>query len=397
MGTGSLNNLDLRRGNLEESGRETGAPFMISIPEETLARIGVKVRVARFPSSLADPNSWQYGVSHAVMREIVDYWIHGYDWRAAEELLNRYPQFHVQVDNFLIHYYFVEGRRTDLFPILFTHGWPGSVYEFLKTIAPVTDAGFSVVIPSLPGFGFSSKPLDGPVGPVTIARLWHTLMTERLGFKHYGVQGGDLGSVVSAQLAYMYPREVVGLHLNLVPTPHKTVDDQNEDERKWFRDVIGSRSRECDYFQEQAHKPSTLSFVLNNNPVGLAAWILDKFKIWSGCGSTIAPTFTFDDLLTSVMIYLVTDTVDSSVWFYRGLLEETGGNTHPGWIGVPTAVADYPHELPNGRPPESLIRHGYNLVRYRRLPKGGHFAAIEQPGLFSADIIDFFLSIARES
>jgi pimeloyl-ACP methyl ester carboxylesterase len=394
---GALMSLDLRLGNLDGTDRDTCAPFVIAIPDETLARIGVKVRSARFPSPVADLNSWQYGVSHAAMREIVDYWIQSYDWRTAEELLNRYPQFHVQVDDFLIHFYFVKGSRTDLFPILFTHGWPGSIYEFLQTIAPVTDAGFSVVIPSLPGFGFSSKPLHGPVGPVRTAKLWHVLMTDRLGFKRYGVQGGDLGSVVSAHLAYLYPEEVVGLHLNLVPSPQKPIDHQTEEERTWFSNAFDFRSREFDYFQEQAHKPSTMSFVLSNNPVGLAAWILEKFKIWSDSGPTYAPTFTFDELLTSVMIYLVTDTAGSSIWFYRGLLEETGGNTHPGWIDVPTAVADYPRELLNGRPPESLIRHGYNLVRYRRLPKGGHFAAFEQPELFSADVIDFFLSIAKEN
>jgi pimeloyl-ACP methyl ester carboxylesterase len=167
------------------------------------------------------------------------------------------------------------------------------------------------------------------------------------------------------------------------------------EERDWLRAAQEFRALELDYFQEQAHKPATVGLALADNPVGTAAWILEKFKIWSDSGDQFEPTFTKDDLLTDVMIYLVSDSVDSSVWFYRGLLDETGGKTFPGKVTVPTAVADFPRDLINGRPPQSLIQYGYNLVRYRKMPRGGHFAAFEQPELFSSDVADFFHSLDK--
>lgn len=218
-------------------------------------------------------------------------------------------------------------------------------------------------------------------------------MTERLGYTRYGVQGGDLGCTVSTQLAYLFPKEVAGLHLNLVPPPLKPEEQQTEEERAWYKDAQEFRARELDYFQEQAHKPSTVAFALNDNPVGTAAWMLEKFKIWSDSGTGFAPAFTLDQLLTNLMVYLGTSTIDSSVWFYRGVLDETHGKTFPGRIDVPTAVADYPKDLLNGRPPKSLIAYGYNLVRYTRMPRGGHFAALEQPELFCEDVADFFQSL----
>lgn len=368
-------------------------PFRIAVPQSKLDRIALRVRETEFPTAMGDPNSWQFGMSFSSMKEIVDYWTSKYDWRQAESGLNRYPQFLAQIGGLRIHFYHVRGNGPKPFPVLMTHGWPGSVFEFLGTIERLTADGFSLIIPSLPGFGFSSKPENGPIGPVTTARLWHTLMTERLGYARYGVQGGDLGCLVSTQLAFLFPNDVAGLHLNLVPPPQKPVEQRSEEERAWCKDSQEFRARELDYFQEQAHKPSTVSFALNDNPVGTAAWILEKFKIWSDSDAGFAPAFTLDQLLTDLMIYLVTGTIDSSVWFYRGVLDETLGKTFPGRIDVPTAVADFPKDLLNGRPPKSLIAYGYNLVRYTRMPRGGHFAALEQPALFCEDVGAFFHSL----
>jgi microsomal epoxide hydrolase len=371
-------------------GKGSIVPFRIAVPQSKLDRIASRVRQTEFPRGVGNPDSWQYGMSFSAMREVVDYWISKFDWRKAESALNRYPQFLTEVGDFNIHFYHVIGTGPNPFPIILTHGWPGSVFEFLGTIDRLTSDGFSLIIPSLPGFGFSSKPAKGPVGPVTTARLWHTLMTERLGYKRYGVQGGDLGCIVSTQLAYLFPDDVAGLHLNMVPPPQKPEDQQSEEERAWYKNAQEFRAKELDYFQEQAHKPSTVGFTLNDNPVGTAAWMLEKFKIWSDSGATFAPAFTLDQLLTNLTIYLATDTIASSVWFYRGLLDETQGKSFPGHIDVPTAVADYPKDLLNGRPPKSLIAFGYNLVRYTRMPRGGHFAALEQPDLFCEDVADFF-------
>jgi epoxide hydrolase len=379
--------------SIVSEGTDSIVPFHIAIPQAKLDKIAAQVRETEFPKAVGPPDSWQYGMSFSAMREVVDYWTLKYDWRKSELALNRYPQFLTRVGNFDIHFYHVRGNGPKPFPIILTHGWPGSVFEFLGTIDGLTSEGFSLIIPSLPGFGFSSKPTNGPVGPVTTARLWRTLMTERLGYARYGVQGGDLGCVVSAQLAYLFPNDVAGLHLNLVPPPQIPIEQQTEDERAWSGSSQEFRARELDYFQEQAHKPSTVSFALNDNPVGTAAWILEKFKIWSDSGAGFAPAFTLDQLLTNLTIYLVTGTIGSSVWFYRGLLDETQGKSFPGRINVPTAVADFPKDLLNGRPPMSMIERGYNLVRYTRMPRGGHFAAFEQPELFCKDVADFFHSL----
>jgi microsomal epoxide hydrolase len=332
-------------------------------------------------------------MSYSTMREIVHYWTVSYDWRKSETELNRYPQFMADIEDFQIHFYHVRGSGPNPVPLVLTHGWPGSVYEFHAAIPKLRRQGFTVIVPSLPGFGFSSKPKAKAVGPVTTARLWHKLMTEVLGYSRYGIQGGDLGCIVSTHLAFQYPDNAIGLHLNLVPPPVKPDSELTAEEREWLLASLEFRSRELDYFGEQAHKPATVSLALSDNPVGIAAWILEKFKIWSDSGERFEPTFTKDDLLTDVMIYLVSRTIDSSVWFYRGVLDETGGKTFPGKVTVPTAVADFPKDLLNGRPPRSLIEYGYNLVRYNKMPRGGHFAAFEQPELFSADVADFFHSL----
>jgi microsomal epoxide hydrolase len=317
-------------------------PFRVHIPDAKVRRILGQVRAAHLPPDIGDPDGWQYGMSYSSMREMVRYWATTYDWRKSEAELNRYPQFVANVDDFRIHFYHVRGIGPKPIPLVLTHGWPGSVYEFHAAIPLLTQQGFSVVVPSLPGFGFSSKPKGQPVGPVTTAKLWHKLMTEVVGYKRYGIQGGDLGCIVSTQLAFLYPENAIGLHLNLVPPPAKPDAELTAEERDWLKASQDFRARELDYFQEQANKPATVSLALSDNPVGTAAWILEKFKIWSDSGEHFEPTFTKDDLLTDVMIYLVSDTIDSSVWFYRGVLDETGGKTWPGKITVPTAFADFP-------------------------------------------------------
>jgi len=256
------------------------------------------------------------------------------------------------------------------------------------------DESLTLVIPSLPGLGFSGIPARGTIGPVTTARLWHSLMTRVLGYEYFGVQGGDLGCIVSTRLAHLFPGNVVGLHLNLVPPPNKPVELMSIDERSWAQESAAFRARELDYFQLLAHKPATMALVLCDNPVGTAAWMLEKFQLWSDTNVSSESVFTNHQLITAVMIHLVTGTVESSAWFYNGVLRETQGQSHPGErITVPTAVADFPRDLTNGRPPRSLVEDGYNLVRYTRMPRGGHFAALEQPVLFARDVREFFHSL----
>src|ERR1700676_309375 len=225
----------------------------------------------------------------------------------------------------------VKGRGPKPVPVILPHGWPGSVFEFLEAIGPLTDPAhyggspddaFDVVVPSVPGFGFSSKPDGKPIGPPTTAMLWSRLMTDVLGYAKYGAQGGDLGSRVTTQLARQSPDSRLGIHFNGVGFPPPPEGEQTQQERDWVNTVNAFIAAERDYFNEQQHKPQTVAFALADNPLGTAAWIVEKLKLWSDSGSGLEPAFSKDQVLTDVMIYLVTDTVASSVWFYRGMVDD---------------------------------------------------------------------------
>ncbi|HEV3329843.1 MAG TPA: epoxide hydrolase [Bryobacteraceae bacterium] len=356
-------------------------PFRVEVPQATIKRIITRVREARLPDRIDAPD-WSYGVNWDYMRALAEYWATKFDWRKAEASLNRYPQFVARVEDYDIHFYHVRGRGPNPMPLILTHGWPGSVFEFLEGIGPLS-ATFDVVVPSLPGFGFSSKPKGKPVGPVTTARLWHRLMTEVLGYRKFGAQGGDWGMRVTMELAAQFPESVIGIHLNAAAAGAPIPDaEQTAEEREWIRAVTAARTAELDYFNEQQHKPQTVAFALYDNPIGAAAWIAEKMKGWSDAG------FTEDQTLTNVMIYLVTDTVGTGVWFYRGAGDER--SQLRGKLMTPTGFAAFPKEMPYLAPPRSIIERGFNLVHYTKMPHGGHFACLEQPELLTADIREFF-------
>lgn len=373
-------------------------PFRVAIPKRTIDRILVRVREARWPDRL--DGGWQYGVSWDYMKELAGYWTTRFDWRKAEARLNAYPQFMARVEDFDIHYYHVRGRGPRPFPIILTHGWPGSVVEFLDAIGPLTDPAhfggspddaFDLVIPSLPGFGFSSKPQEKPIGPVTIARLWHTLMTKVAGYQRFGAQGGDWGSQVTIQLANQFPAALAGIHLSGAGARPVPDAEQTDEERAWVRAAAAFRQAEMDYFNEQQHKPQTVAFALADNPLGAAAWIVEKFKTWSDSGDNIESAFTKDQLLTNVMLYLVTDSAGSAVWIYRGNADDTGPPR--GKIMVPTGFAAFPKELLSLAAPKSFLERDFNLVQYTRMPRGGHFGCFEQPQLFVEDLRTFFRKV----
>jgi epoxide hydrolase len=356
-------------------------PFRVDIPQATIKRILTRVRETRLPDRI-DTADWSYGVNWDYMRSLAEYWATKFDWRKAEANLNRYPQFLARVEDYDIHFYHVRSRRPNPTALILTHGWPGSVFEFLEGIGPLS-ADFDVVVPSLPGFGFSSKPKGKPVGPVTTARLWHRLMTEVLGYTKFGAQGGDWGMRVTMELAGQFPESLIGIHLNAAAAgPPIPEAEQTAEEREWVRAVVAARAVELDYFNEQQHKPQTVAFALYDNPVGAAAWIAEKMKGWSDAG------FTEDQVLTNVMIYLVTDTAGTGVWFYRGAGDEPS-QLH-GKLMTPTGFAAFPKEMPYLAPPRSVIERGFNLVHYTKMPHGGHFACLEQPELLTADVRQFF-------
>ena len=374
-------------------------PFKINIPQSVIDQILNRVRQAEIPGFLGD-GSWDYGVSHSYMQAFITYWIEAFDWYRAENMLNEYPQFIAEIDGYRIHFYHVRGSGANSFPLLLTHGWPGSIFEFIHVIDQLThpewfggnpEDAFDVIIPSLPGFGFSSKPKHEAIGLLGTARLWEKLMTQVLNYQQFGAQGGDFGAEVSTWIAHLYPDKVVGLHLNMIPYRLVPDDEQSEIEKAWWKLAIEHRNTAMDYLRLQMRQPQTLSFALMDNPVGVAAWILEKFKHWSDSGKDLESTFTMEQLLTNIMIYLTTKTIDSSLWFYRGWLNETGGASHPGEkITVPTGVAAFPKEMISEAPPKCWIERDFNLIHYTQMPRGGHFACLEQPQLFVEDVQKFF-------
>jgi len=336
-------------------------------------------------------------VSYTYLKELTAYWTTHFDWRKVEERLNRYPQFLARVDDSDIHYLHARGTGVRPMPIVLTHGWPGSVIEFLDAIGPLTDPvkyggsaadAFDVVVPSLPGFGFSSKPKANPVGPVTTARLWHKLMTQVNGYTRYGAQGGDWGNAVTVQLAAQFPDELFGIHLNAAGARPAPEAERTEEERAWLRDAAAYRQLELDYFNEQQHKPQTVAFALADNPLGTAAWIGEKLKSWSDSDDELDSALTKDQVLANITWYLVTRTEGSSIWFYRGNADEPAAPR--GKISVPTGFAAFPKEMPPLAPPRSMLEREFNLVHYTKMPRGGHFACFEQPQLFVEDLRVFF-------
>jgi epoxide hydrolase len=373
-------------------------PFRVAIPQRKIDRILRRVRDAQWPDRL-DGSQWQYGANWDYMKELAGYWTTQFDWRKAEAKLNTYPQFMAKVDGFDIHYYHVRGKGPRPFPLVLTHGWPGSVVEFQDAIGPLTDPArfggsaadaFDLVIPSLPGFGFSSRP-PKPVGPVTIAKLWHKLMKDIAGYPRFGAQGGDWGQAVTIQLAAQFPESLAGIHFSGTTARPLPEADQTDEEKAWVRTSTAWRQTELDYFGEQSRKPQTVAFALSDSPLGTAAWIIEKFKVWSDSEAGIERAFTRDQLLANVMLYLVTDTAGSAVWIYRGNADEPAAPR--GRIEVPAGFAAFPKEMPIFLPPRRFLEHDFNLVRYTQMPRGGHFACMEQPKLFVEDLRAFFSSI----
>jgi epoxide hydrolase len=378
--------------------------FRIDIPQATIDRILNRVREAQFPDRL-DGNDWRYGTDWDYMKALANYWAKEYDWRKAEANLNRYPQFIARVGDYDIHFYHVKGRGPKPMPLILTHGWPGSVLEFLEAIGPLSDPGsfggssddaFDVIVPSLPGYGFSSKPKGKPIGPATTAALWNQLMTDVLGYAKYGSQGGDLANGIQIQLGRTYPNSLVGLHFNGIgpgAAPLPPESERTPEERDYVRALAAYRVSELDYNNEQRNKPQTVALALSDSPIGAAAWIVEKLKGWSD-SPPLEPIFTKDQVLTNVMIYLVTNSIGTAAWFYRGLSEDAG--VASGKITVPTGFASSPHEMTLLNPPKSAVERGFNLVHYTRMPRGGHFAFWEQPEAMVADVRQFFRKLRAQ-
>ena len=317
--------------------------FTIDVPQPVLDDLAARLDATRWPDEIPGAG-WDYGTDPVYLRELVEYWRTGYDWRVQERALNEFDHFRAAVDGLGVHFIHARGKGPDPFPLIISHGWPGSVMEMLKIIPMLTDPAshggeasdsFNVVVPSLPGYGFSDKPSDRGMSNTRIAGMWHRLMTEGLGYRRFGAQGGDWGGMISSRLGFDFPESVAGAHLNLMtgvpafrgaPDPPLTEPEQEfiRLARRWFEDEGG-------YFHIQRTKPQTLGFGLNDSPVGLAAWIIEKFRTWSDCGGNPENSYTRDELLTNIMLYWVNESAASSV---RPLLREPGGQ-----LALPTRPA----------------------------------------------------------
>ncbi|WP_174298242.1 epoxide hydrolase family protein [Sphingomonas bacterium] len=368
-------------------------PFTIAIPDERLTAIRSKVQTFDW-SMVPDAGDWRSGVGLVDLRRLVDHWLTRYDWRAQERRLNALPQFTTEVQGQRLHFVHVRGDGSRP-PLLLLHGWPGSFIEFEALIAPLVADGHDVVVPSLPGYAFSGRPAS-PIGPKQTAELMHGLMVELFGSTRYLVQGGDWGAAIGAWMAYGHPEAVAALHLNMVLVQAEDALPKKPDELAWAGRRAELAKEETGYSQEQGSRPQTLGVALSDSPVGVAAWILEKFGAWADVPRDEHGTpdlwqaFDADLLLTNVMLYLVEGSFVTSTWMYRGRVLEGSGKFPAGTkITVPTAVAAFPDPV-FPPPPRSQARKTYNIVQWTDMAAGGHFAALEQPELLLADMRRFF-------
>ncbi|MFO1538059.1 MAG: epoxide hydrolase family protein [Actinomycetota bacterium] len=375
-------------------------PFTVAVPEATLADLHERLARTRFPEQIPGAG-WDYGSELEYVRDLVAYWRDAYDWRAQEARINAFDQFLTTIDGQRVHFVHQRSPEPDALPLLITHGWPGSVVEFLDVIGPLTDPrahggdpadAFHVVAPSIPGYAFSGPTVERGWSPRRVAGAWATLMAG-LGYDRYGAQGGDWGSIITTQLALVDPAHLAGIHLNMVVAggpPGGDPGELTEAEQQGLADMAKYFETDSGYMQIQATKPQTLGYGLEDSPAGLAAWIVEKFRSWSDCGGNVESAFTRDQLLTNVMCYWCTGTAHSSARLYY---ENRVGD---GWVAgqrveVPTGAAIYPREII--RPPRRWAEASYNITHWREQPRGGHFAAMEQPGLFVEDVRDFFRTV----
>jgi len=372
-------------------------PFHLDVPEQTLDYI--RSRVAGYPwHEMPDDGGWAYGTNLDYMKTLCAYWLDGFDWRTQEARINRFSHHTAEVDGIDLHFIRERGSGPAPMPLIISHGWPGSVVEFLDIIEPLAhperfggsvDDAFDVITPSLPGFGFSGRP-PRPIGPRRMADLFDALMTEVLGYHGYLAQGGDWGGAISSWLGFEHAPGCRGIHINIMTMRHPDGPNGPE-ERAWAAEFDRQQTTEDGYRTQQATKPQTLSYAMMDSPVGVAAWIIEKFNSWSDIeGDDIESVHSKDSLLTNIMVYLVTRTFNTASWIYYGRREEGGRILSPEGkrVEVPTAVALFPREL-LAWPPRSYVERLYNIAHWTEMPRGGHFAALEQPDLLIDDIRAF--------
>jgi pimeloyl-ACP methyl ester carboxylesterase len=379
-------------------------PFNISVSSEVLDDLQQRLVNYRWPLDF-DNDHWQYGTNGDYLKELVDYWIKDYDWRLQEEHINSFSHFRTEIEGMPIHFIHERGKGPRPIPIILNHGWPWTFWDFHKVIEPLTDPAshggdpadaFDVILPSLPGYGFSSPLTTSGINYWRTADMWVTLMRDVLGYDKFAVQGGDWGSLIGAQLGHKYAQHLIGLHLGImVPLDlfeNGTPDESEfaEDERHKFDTNTNFFIQEDGYFKIQATKPQTVAYGLNDSPVGLCAWILEKRHSWGDCNGDVESRFSKDELITVMMLYWITETLGTSARYYYEAAHHLWKPSHDRQpvVEAPTGIAYFPKEVI--QMPKNWAKRYYNLQRWTEIPSGGHFAPMEEPQALVKDIRAFF-------
>jgi pimeloyl-ACP methyl ester carboxylesterase len=379
--------------------RSEPEPFALRVPDDAIADLREHLARTRLPDQ-APGTPWACGTDVAYMEELVSYWRTEFDWRAQEARLNALPQYKAPLHGIDVHFLHVPGEGPDPCPLLLAHGWPGSVFEFLELIPRLADPArfggdpadaFTVVAPSLPGFGLSFAPGQPRFGVEAIADCLAELMRDVLGYERFAAQGGDWGAFVASRLGYAHPERMIGVHLNLMPLRRdpKMVADPNPEERRYLDELAAWLREETGYQWIQGTRPQTLAFGLTDSPAGLAAWIVEKFRAWSDCGGDVESVFTKDQLLANICLYWFTGAIGSSFWPYYARMHGPWPVPEGETVDVPTGYSEFPREIL--RPPRSLAERTYtDIRRWSVMPQGGHFAALEQPDALAREVRAFF-------
>lgn len=374
-------------------------PFRVSVPQAAIDDLKRRLRMTRFPEKEM-VTDWSQGVPLAKSRALIAYWKDKYDWRRFEKRINAFPQFRTEIDGLGIHFIHVRSKHPNALPIIMTHGWPGSVVEFLNVIGPLTDPtahggraedAFDVVIPSLPGFGWSDKPTETGWTVVRTGKAWGVLM-QRLGYKRWVAQGGDWGSGVTHALGHIRPEGLVAAHVNWqFVVPEKLPENPTPDEQAAIAGIKQFTGDGYGYFREMATRPQTIGYALADSPSGLATWIYEKFQAWTDNHGSPEDALSMDDMLDDISLYWFTDTAASSARFYWENAR-TGGGLNAGRIELPMAATVFPHEI--FRSTKAWAQALWpNLIYWNEVDRGGHFAAFEQPRIFTEELCKAFSSV----
>jgi pimeloyl-ACP methyl ester carboxylesterase len=379
-------------------------PFLPPFSQPAVDDLRHRLRQTRWPDAVAGVGTWP-GIERDFLIDLCHYWMDTFDWKLQLDRLSAFRHYCYQAREARVHFIHEKGKGPSPMPLILTHGWPGSFLEMLRILPLLTDPAayghdaadsFDVIIPSLPGFGYSDKPAFLGMNFFRVAQIWVELMGA-LGYERFAVQGGDLGAGVSTALGLRHNRSIIGVHLNYIPGSYRPYlppgELPTEPEERFMASAASWFDENGAYAHIQGTRPHTPAYALNDSPAGLAAWIVEKFREWSDCEGDVYRSFTRDELLANVTLYWMTQTISSSFRMYHEGRKAPLRFTSDDFVHVPCAVAHFPKEIIF--PPQEWVERGYNVQRWTEMPKGGHFAAAEQPDLLAADIRSFFRTLRQ--